>query len=255
MMRKFGFGGGILLLGLIFLAPPVASAMGVEAAVGVWRQDPSGDIGYKGDSLSIENDLKYDAQSRVFGRVKIDMPLLIPNVYLMATPVKFEGDGSKNVPFTFGDKTFAANAPFSSSLKMDHYDVALYYGIPFLKTATLGKFNVEAGLNARIFDLKAEINQPTTGTSESKNLTLPVPMFYLGAQLKPVKYLSLEAEARGIAYSSNHYYDLIGRLKVQPFGPLFIAGGYRYEEVKVDQSDVKANIILKGPFLELGLVF
>jgi hypothetical protein len=80
-------------------------------------------------------------------------------------------------------------------------------------------------------------------------------MFYLGAQLKPVKYLSLEAEARGIAYSSNHYYDLIGRLKVQPFGPLFIAGGYRYEEVKVDQSDVKANITLKGPFLELGLVF
>ncbi len=254
-MRKFIFGGGILILGLLFLAPPIASAMGVEAAVGVWRQDPSGDIGFKGDPLSVENDLKYDAKSRGFGRVKIDMPLLIPNIYLMATPVKFEGDGSKNIGFTFGDKTFAANVPFSSSVKMDHYDVALYYGIPFLKTATLGKFNAEAGLNARIFNLKAEMNQPTTGTSESKSLTLPVPMFYLGAQLKPVKYLSLEAEARGISYSSNHYYDLIGRLKVQPFGPFFIAGGYRYEGVKVDQSDVKANFTLKGPFLELGLVF
>ena len=80
-------------------------------------------------------------------------------------------------------------------------------------------------------------------------------MVYLGAQLKPLKYLSFEAEARGIAYSSNHYYDLIGRLKVSPFGPLFVAAGYRYEKVKVDQSDVKVNIALQGPFLELGLVF
>ena len=106
--------------------------------MGIWRQDPSGDIGYKGESLSLDNELKYDTKSKVFGRVKIDMPLVIPNIYLMATPMKFDGDGSKNANFTFGDKTFAGNAPFSSSLKLDHYDVALYYGLPFLKTATLG---------------------------------------------------------------------------------------------------------------------
>lgn len=114
---------------------------------------------------------------------------------------------------------------------------------------------MEVGLNVRIMDWQAEINQPSTGISESKSLTLPVPMIYLGAQLKPVKYLSLEAEARGIAYSSNHYYDLIGRIKVQPIGPVFIAGGYRYEDVKIDQSDIKANITFKGPFLELGIAF
>ncbi len=254
-MRRFDYWGGILILVLIFFAPMNAPAMGVEAAVGIGRQDPSGDIGFKGESLSVENELKYDAKSKVFGRVKIDMPLVIPNIYLMATPVKFEGDGSKNTSFTFGDRTFAANVPFSSRVKLDHYDVALYYGIPFLKTATLGKFNLEAGLNARIIDLKAEINQPSTGISESKSLTLPVPMLYLGAQLKPIKYLSLEAEARVIAYSSNHYYDLIGRLKVQPIGPVFLAGGYRYEEVKIDQSDVKSKIKIGGPFLELGFVF
>lgn len=254
-MKQFGFWGGILSLVLIFFAPQMTSAMGLEAAVGVWRQDPSGDIGYKGDSLSVGNELKFDAQSKVFGRVKIDMPLVIPNIYLMATPMKFEGDGSKNINFTFGDKTFASNVPFSSSVKLDHYDVALYYGLPFLKTATLGKFNAEVGLNARIIDFKAEINQSSAGLSESKSFTLPVPMIYLGAQLKPVKFLSVEAEVRGVAYSSNHYYDLIGRLKVQPIAMLFIAGGYRYEEVNIDQSDVKANINIKGPFLEVGFEF
>jgi outer membrane protein len=233
----------------------MAEAIGLEVAVGVWRQDPSGDIGYKGESLSVEDELKYDAESKIYGRAKIETPLFFPNIYLMATPVKFDGDGSKNVNFTFGDKTFSGNTPFTSSLKLDHYDVALYYGLPFLKTATFGIFNAEVGLNARIIAFKAEINQPTTGINESKSLTLPIPMVYLGAQLKPVKFLSLEAEARAIAYSSNHYYDLIGRLKVQPIGPVFIGGGYRYEKVKIDQSDVKAEATFQGPFLELGIVF
>ena len=253
-MRKLGYLEGLPILVLIFFAPMSASAMGVEAAVGIWGQDPSGDIGSKGESLSVENELKYDAKSRVFGRIKVDMPLMIPNIYLMATPVKFEEDGSKNTSFKFGDKTFAGNVPFSSRVRMNHYDVALYYGVPFLKTITLGMFNMEVGLNARIIDLKAEIKQPTTGT-EWVSLTLPVPMLYLGAQLKPIKYLSLEAEGRGIAYSSTQHYDLIGRLKVHPFGPVFLSGGYRYEKVKIDQNDVKANITIGGPFLELGFVF
>ncbi len=254
-MKKLVFWGGILCLALMSFTPSNASAMGIEAAVGIWMQEPSGDIGYKGASLSVENELKYDTTSKVFGRVKIDMPLVFPNIYLMATPMKFDGNGSKNTNFTFGDKTFVGNVPFSSSLKLDHYDLALYYGIPFLKTATLGMFNVEVGLNARIIDGRAEINQPSTGITESESFTLPVPMIYLGAQFNPVKFLALEGEARGIAYSSNYYYDFIGRLKVQPFGPVFAAGGYRYEAVKIDNSDVKAKTTFKGPFLELGVAF
>ncbi len=35
-MKKFALGGGILGLVLIFFAAPMASAMGLEAAVGVY---------------------------------------------------------------------------------------------------------------------------------------------------------------------------------------------------------------------------
>lgn len=254
-MNRLRISAGILFLALIFVIPQIASAIGLEAAVGVWKQDPSGDISYKGDSLSVENELKYDSKTKVFGRVKIDMPLALPNIYLMATPMKFEAVGSKNVDFKFGDTTFDASVPFSSKTKLDHYDICLYYGLPFLKTATLGKLNAEVGLNARIIDFKAEIIQSTTGKSESKSLTLPIPMIYVGVQFKPVKLIGIEAEARGIAYNSNHYYDLIGRLKVRPVGPVFIAGGYRYEDVKIDESDVKANLKFKGPFVEAGVEF
>jgi outer membrane protein len=238
----------------IFLAPMNASALGIEVAAGMWGQTPSGDISYKGESLSIKNELNYDTKYNIFGRVKIDMPLIIPNVYLMASPASFKGDGSKTKSFTFGDKEFKASKEFTTELKLDHYDVALYYGIPLLKTATLGVLNVEAGLDLRIFDVKAEIEQSSIG-SASKSFVLPIPMVFLAAQVKPLKYLSFEVEGRGIAYSSNHYYDLIGRVKVLPFGPLFIAGGYRYEGLKINQSDLDVKISIGGPFLEAGFVF
>lgn len=262
-MNRLRIFAGVLFLALIFVVPQIASAIGIEAAVGVWKQDPSGDISYKGltstDTLSVEDELKYDSKTKVFGRVKIDMPLMLPNIYLMATPMKFEADGSKTTNFTFGDKTFDITAPFSSKVQLDHYDICLYYGLPFLKTATLGKLNAEVGLNARIIDFKAEISGRDVATSlqatESKSLTLPVPMIYVGAQFKPVKLIGIEAEVRGIAYGSNHYYDLIGRVKVRPIGPAFIAGGYRYEDIKIDKSNVKANLKFEGPFIEAGVEF
>lgn len=255
-MKKFGLWICSLSLLLVFCVPRMASAWGVEAAIGGWQQDPSGDISYQGDSLSLEDELKYDSQTKVFGRVKIDMPLFIPNIYLMATPMEFDGKGRTDDSFTFGDNTYLGNVPFTSKVKLDHYDIGFYYGLPFLKTATLDMFNVELGLDVRIIDFEAEIHQSATDVNESKSLTFPLPMVYVGAQFNPIKYFSIEAEARGIAYSGNHYYDLIGRVKVKPFGPLFIGAGYRYEAIKIDdEEDVTADIDFAGPFLELGVQF
>jgi len=247
--------GGILFLSSVFLVPEITSAVGLEVAVGGWRQDPSGDISYKGEKLSLENELKYNSENKIFGRAKIDLPLWFPNIYLMATPIELEDEGTKSINFTFGDKTFTANIPFTSSIQADHYDICLYYGLPFLKKATLGKLNAELGLNGRIIDFNAKIDQTATGIKESKSLTFLVPMVYAGIQIKPVKFIGAEVEARGIAFSSNHYYDFIGRLKIKPFRPVFISGGYRYEDIKIDEKDVKATLKFNGPFVEVGIEF
>lgn len=241
------------------MIPGIASAIGIEASIGAWNQDPEGYVSYKAtgtsDRLDIDQNLNYDKETKAFGRVKIDMPLVLPNIYFMATPSKFDGRGKKDVSFKFGDKTFNASVPLDSEVQLDHYDIALYYGIPGLKTLTLGILNVELGLNARIIDFSAKVDQPSTGISASVSKTIPVPMVYAGVQISPVDLLRIEGEFRGIAYSSNHYYDVIGRLKVRPVGPLFIAGGYRYEDVKIDYSDIESEFKLKGPFLEAGIEF
>ena len=252
----------ILLVFTISLLPQKSYATGIEVSVGLWRQKPSGDIAYKPlstiDRLSIEQDLNLEEEDRVFARIKAELPLFFPNIYVIVTPMKFENAGSKDVNFTFGDITFDVNFPYESKIKLDHYDIALYYGLPFLKTSTLGKLNVEIGINTKIIDFEAEISGDKVGggpITESKSETIVVPMIYAGIQFNPVDLLSIELEGRGIAYSSNHYYDFIGRVKIKPVGPLFIAGGYRHEDIEIDNSGVEASIKFSGPFVEGGVYF
>lgn len=263
MNRKAIVFSVLLAVLLVFSVSGASYAIGIEAAIGGWEQSSSGYMSYKSasalDRLDLENDLGHVDETQVMGRVKIDMPLLIPNIYLMGTPMSFDGTGSKAQNFSFGDITFDGTAAYSSKLDMDLYDIAFYYSIPLMQTATLNKLNMELGLNVRVVDFYGEITGTDSGTgltaTEAVDETIPVPMLYAGIQITPIKKLSLEGELRGVAYSSNHYYDLIGRVKYRPFGPLFVAAGYRYQDVKIDVDDIRAEMDFSGPFAEAGVEF
>jgi outer membrane protein len=255
-MRKIG-----LLFCFIFILsiPTTSYALGIEIAGGAWYQSPSGDLSFdqttNADDLNLEDDLNYDDKWKPIARLKIDMPGFIPNIYVMATPIKWDESGSKNVTFRFGGETFSADIPFDSELRMNHLDVALFYGLPFIGTATGDVLNIDLGLNVRLLDFKAEIEQKETGLKASESYFLPIPMMYAGVQIEPLKYFAFEFEGRGIGWSSFHYVSLIGRLKVKPFGPFFVAGGYRYDNVKIDYQDVDVDAEFQGPFAEVGLEF
>jgi outer membrane protein len=238
---------------ILLLFPRPSGAIGLEAAIGISYQDFQGELEYKGDSLDLNNDLRVSRAAQLLGRVKIDMPLVIPNLYLMATPLRFDGRATNNLSFQFGDQTFDAGIPFSSTLKLDHYDLALYYGVPILKQATLGLLNIDAGLNIRLLDLKVQITQ--AARLESNSVNLFVPMVYLGVQVKPMKTFSLEGEFRWMAYNDNHYYDLIGRVKYHFAKVAFVSVGYRQEEISLDQSNIKMNARFSGPQVEVGFQF
>jgi outer membrane protein len=232
---------------------------GAEIGVGYWQQTPSGNMSYKAltpdDQLDLKDDLYYDKQNKPFVRAKIELPLILPNIYFMATPMKFEGAGTISRSIKFGDQIFSTTAPVESKLKLDHYDLALYYPIPLLKTATLNTLSIELGLNFQYLDFEGTLAQPTLNVTSSKSRSIYWPMIYAGIVVKPIDLISIELEGRGIAYGSNHYYDFIGRLKVNPIPLVFIGAGYRSESIKIDESDVLADIKFVGPFVEVGVKF
>ena len=253
----------LMLISFVFLftmvMPSQSFSLGFEFAVGVWNQSPQGDLSYEElsdfDTLDIEDDLNYDDETDIFARLKIDMPLMIPNIYLMATPMNYDEDSQLNRNVKFGDIVIPVNVPFSSELTLDHFDLALYYGIPGLELATADLLNIEIGINIRIYDFEGKVDIPSLGLTESEDFVAPVPMIYLAAQLRPHKKLAIEAEARGLVIGDDKGYSLIGRLKWKVFGPLFIAGGYRYDKIDVEEDDFVLDIDFSGVFGEAGIVF
>ncbi len=247
---------GILLLSWV-VGLSGANAAGLEFAVGGWQQDPNGTFGYKAlssaDLINIDNDLNYDRKIRLQGRAKIETPALLPNIYVVAAPSKFEATGRKSGSFTFGDHTFSSNVDFYSKLRFDQYDIGLYYGLPFLKTVTGDRLNIDLGINARAFDVEAQIRQ--AAFDEKQSATVVIPQVYAAIQVVPIERLAFEAESRVMSFSGNAIYSLIGRVRLRLFGPLFVAGGYRYDKIDIDEEDVRANFELKGPFAEVGVRF
>ena len=249
----------LLITAALFMMPYRAHALfGADAAIGAWQQTPSGKLSYKAqsaaDELDLKNNLHLDTETRATVRLKVELPLVLPNLYFMATPMSYESSGL-TATFHYGNTTFNGTAPIQTKLKLDHYDLALFYPIPLLKTATLGKLNAELGLNVRQIKFEGTISQDSLALKSSKDMTIYVPMIYAGVQIKPISLFSIEAEIRGIPYGNSHYYDYLGRIRVNPIPIVFIAGGYRAEDVKIDVSDVKANIKFSGPFLEAGVSF
>jgi outer membrane protein len=251
----------LFVISMVVVPCNAFALFGAEVGVGYWQQSPSGYFSYESvsplDQLDLENDLHFDKQSEPFVRIKVELPLILPNLYFMATPMTFEGSGNMSrTDVNYGGETFSGTAYVESKLKLDHYDLALFYPIPLLKTATAGMLNIELGLNIRNLVFEGFLSAPAAGvTSASDDVSLYVPMLYMGVQIIPIEALSIEAELRLFSASGNSNYDYLGRLKYSPIPMVFVAGGYRVETIDIDEEDVFADLQFEGPFLEVGVSF
>lgn len=245
----------LLLFGTVASSAANSFAVGLELAVGGWNQNPDGQFAYESllpqDRVDLERDAGYTDQDRFTGRLNIDLPLL-PSVYFMGTMMEFEGNGAKN--FTFGDA--AITGDFYSKIKFDHYDLALYYGVPLTGLVTLGTVGIDFGLNVRKLDIElAASDQSSPSVSDSTAEIIYLPMGFLALQIEPTEDLAFEFEFRGVSYSDSSYYDVIGRLKLRFAGVAFAAAGWRHEVFDLNEKNIVADVTVSGPFLEAGLQF
>ncbi len=235
----------------------------LELYGGAVRQQPSGFISYKGDAIDLKRDANVGDKTQPWLRLKFEHPLpLIPNIKLGAMPMKLEGKGRLNRNFQFGNTIFASNVDFDLSVKLDRVDATLYYNVPFLGVLTAGILDIEYGLNLRYITFEGKVTgQDTLGNSrtESKSLNIPVPMGHLAAEISPVSSLSILGQLNYISFSGNTYYDYNVGARIKPIGlgiaRPFIEAGYREEKLKIDKSEVRSDIKIKGPYVMLGLEF
>lgn len=241
----------ICLLTCLVIPVSSYSLVEIEGAAGIWLSSPSGDFNYKADKqYDIEDSFGFEDEIFPLLRLKIELPL-IPNIYLMTTPMKFEGKADE--AFQFDGESFTANA--DTELSFHQYDLGLYYGIPFLGLASLDKIHVDAGLNLRLIDMDAKMTAEDNSFSKDESTLVPVPLLYLAADISPVDLLVIEAELRALPVKDFEIVSAIARLKVKVPGPVFVSCGYRHESVAVDHNDFDFEIQFSGPFAEAGFTF
>jgi len=201
----------ILYLVLVILFPvslPAFPLVDIEASVGTWQQSPSGYVSYQSDDkIDLEEVLGYGRETKFIGRLKFDLPLMLPNIYLVAAPMKFEEASVVDNFYDFGNIVIVPGIDFKSKFIMNQFDIGLFYDLPLLETISFKWLNIEAGLNARIIDAEATVIQDTLipgfEIKESEKEFAIIPMVYLGICMQPIERFAFEGEFRGIAYSDN----------------------------------------------------
>jgi len=163
-----------------------------------------------------------------------------------------------------GCYTYQANADFNLSVKLDRVDTTLYYNLPFIKTATAGKLDVELGLNIRTVMFDGKLSGTTVdnrSVTEGKSITLPIPMGHLAVEIRPINQVSLVGELNYIGYRKNTYYDYAVGLRLNSHGLVrttlkpFVEVGYKHEKLKLDEEGVKADLKVKGLYALMGVRF
>lgn len=260
--------GETLLLGAILSGS--AFAFNLDLSAGVWSQSPEGSVQYPretGDRIDLKDTLGLGKEVRPFARLKLEVPIL-PNVYLSYFPSKFSGTNTIPYTVTYGDYAFDSAVEVKSEVKINRYDGILYYNLPFLSSLTKGILEVELGVGVRYFVLEGtltgrDVNLGETITETAKE-EVPLPVAYASATLNVptpfvpfIEKLSLYGEGRGIAYSSSHYYQVGGELRMFPLKNAYLFGGFVLESLKVDEQDVDlfADVKVKGFFAGAGLSF
>jgi len=292
-MRKLMLLTGILGACALSQALPLFN---VSIEAGGVEQDPSGFVSYKPkkyqDYIDLKNDAHFSQKTQPYIGVRItnNLPIL-PNLKLDYMPMKFSGYGTLNHTVKFGNAIYRgsanANINFNLNAKMNRFDILAYYHLPFITAATKDMLKVRLGLNVRIVDFSETFTGEVKSISdiiihgyrgkippgvvqlpsglyaytESKSLTVPIPMGHVGVTFSPIKQVSLVGDLNYVSYGSNNYYNYNAGLRLSPKGILhsmivpFIQVGYRYEKLKIDQSGVHADVKVDGPYALIGVEF
>jgi hypothetical protein len=225
-----------------------------------WGSTISGDVqtvtnGVPGTVLDLKSDLGLKDENVFNGEVFLKAGNFTFRVAY--TPLKFTGSSVLSQSIDFDGNTFPVGTPVSSKLETKMIDGDVQWD---LLNPDLGAVSVNLGVFLRLkyVDGSVEIASDNIGLpiSATQDFRLPIPEIGAAAGFGFLKNI-VRADARvsGMAYAGNHIYEGDAFLSVIPFPFLRLQGGYRFIDLKADESDINASLKIKGPYAGIQFAF
>lgn len=245
----------ISLLTALFFIPGLANAELVIINGSSWDYEISGKI--RDDTsvineIDLKTDLALQDNKQTFVLAYIEHPIpILPNIRIGSTSLSTTGSTTVTNQFDYNGQTFTASAPVTSTLNLDHTEVALYWNI--LDNVV----GFDLGLNIKFFDGRVQLDAPSIPASVNEAFDETVPMLYAGLQIELPYGLQLAGDISYLSFDGSSFTDTLVRLRWTSDFLLGVELGYR--SFVIDYEDTSANeyvdIDVSGPYLGVHLAF
>ena len=239
-----------ILLGLTSLAS--ADAIGFRVSGGLWSYDVSGDIrdsASVADNFSLKSDLGMADDDVFNGFIYFEHPVpVIPNIRFGVTDLKLSGNGTfSGANRTWNGVPIFAGVSVISSVDLSHTEIGLYYEI--WDTG----FDLDLGLNVKLFDGTVALSDGTNNASSSFDETIPMLYGHLGIPL--VAGFSLAGDISVIEYDGDSFSDYFFSARWDSDFLLGVEVGYRSFTIDYADGNEFADVNIKGPYINARLTF
>lgn len=236
---------------ILFAAAPAMADEAISLKVGYMFLQPSGQFaatsgGLVGTRADIEADLGIGRSDNVQAEAAIQLG--DGRLSLGYMPIKATGTGVLPQTINFNGTTYTATTSVDSSLKADIFDIAYTY---YLINMDDAPSRLQLGIEGAVKYTKAEISIKATGAgvSQTRSATVPIPTIGLRGRVALADFLGLHGRIGYLGYAGNRFLDADVQVEFSPIPLAGIYGGYRYLDLKVDQSGVIVDTKIAGPFV------
>ena len=186
-------------------------------------------------------------------------PMLKAAIYILYdnrisfTYVPYEYSGSKVLSQNvyFNGQEYNINTEVNSKLDLYSYKMFYDHNLEFDRYVSVG-----LGVGVDVITAKTELDSASLGLSESKNVSLPIPLIGGRIKISPLNDFSFIGKFQGFTVGRDgYYYHINAGVNYKAVGPLSVFADYVYDKIHVDTNGVNGSLEFDGPEAGLRLRF
>lgn len=210
-----------------------------------------------GQKIDVRRDLDLDDSEGLTGEVALQMGN--SRLAFNYLPISFSGIGTFKIDGTFNGQSFSVNDRVESELDIALYDIGYTY---FLLNLDDLPTRLQLGLELAVKVADAEVMLKNLGDGlgtplfeEKESALAPIPTIGLRGRLALADFIGLVGRIGYMEYDDNQFLDAEAQVEFSPLPMLGFYAGYRYFDLKIDESDLFVETQFSGPFGGLFMRF
>jgi hypothetical protein len=245
----------ILFTALSLMAAPALADETFSLKVGYATLAADGEFaGLDGNATRIDfkDDLGFDNSQSVIAEAALQLGAFRFSAGYL--PLSYSGRDTLSQNITFGGQTFPASTSVKSDVDIKLYNMAAaMYLVNFDDTALRVQFGPEVGVT--VADVDMSMRDMTLGTREDVSVTAPVPTVGARGRVAFADYLGVVGRVGYLQVRDNRFLDADVQAEFSPVPLVGIFAGYKYLDLKVDESSVYVDSTFSGPYAGVMIRF